>query len=204
MTELENKSTGPRTEEGKQRSSQNSLKHGLFATKSFLLPGESQEEFDKLQYRYHRDYQPKGAIEEDLVRQLADIEWRRRRIPLLEADSIVKSLESGDAERRFMHTYSIYDQRFNRILLSTLKTLEDIQTKRRRATAVEFRIAVLLYRHSQDKHIDWNPADDGFVFSTGLLHRRLDLADRLKDSCKGCGHFATEDEVDVFIAKPVM
>ena len=40
-------STGPRTEEGKARSSQNSLKHGAFS-KSILLPGESQEEFDAL------------------------------------------------------------------------------------------------------------------------------------------------------------
>ena len=34
-------STGPRTEEGKARSSQNSLKHGVFA-KTIVLPGESQ------------------------------------------------------------------------------------------------------------------------------------------------------------------
>jgi hypothetical protein len=104
MTESDHHSTGPRTPEGKDRSSQNSLKHAMFATKSFLLPGESQEEFDKLQYRYKRDHNPKGATEEDLVRQLADTEWRRRRIPVLEADSIEKSLESGDPERKFMHT----------------------------------------------------------------------------------------------------
>ena len=38
-------STGPRTSEGKTRSSQNSYKHGLTAREVVIAPGE-QEEFD--------------------------------------------------------------------------------------------------------------------------------------------------------------
>src|SRR3974390_2454728 len=38
-------STGPRTEEGKARSSQNALKHGLTSNKSLLLPDEDEEKF---------------------------------------------------------------------------------------------------------------------------------------------------------------
>jgi hypothetical protein len=204
MTELENQSTGPRTEEGKQRSSQNALKHGLFATKSFLLPGESQEEFDKLLYRYHREYQPKGATEEDLVLHLAHTEWRRRRIPILEADSIEISLESGDAERKFMHTYSIYDQRFNRILQSTLKTLGEIQARRKKENAVHFRIAVILYSYNKTNNIPWNPADDEFVFSPALLDRQLSLANRIREANTEDIHLATDDEIDAFIAKPTL
>ncbi|MBL8223542.1 MAG: hypothetical protein JNL62_30200, partial [Bryobacterales bacterium] len=41
------KSTGPRTPEGKQRSSENAVKHGIY-TSSIVLPGESAEEFRKL------------------------------------------------------------------------------------------------------------------------------------------------------------
>lgn len=69
---------------------------------------------------------------------------------------------------------------------------------------MEFRIAAILYKYNQDKHMPWNPADDGFVFSTDLLHRRLDLIDRLKDGAAGCGHVATAEEVDVFMAKAAM
>ena len=203
MTESENHKPGPRTPEGQQRSSQNSFKHGLFA-KSFLLPGESQEEFDRLLYRYNREHNPKGPTEEDLVRHLAHTEWRRRRIPALEADSIEKSLDSSDAERRFMHTYSIYDQRFNRILQTTLKTLEERQAKRKQESALHFRIAIVLYKYNKTENIPWHPADDGFVFSPELLDRQLSLADRIRKANKAGTHFATNDEVDVFIAKDIM
>ena len=204
MTESENKSTGPRTPEGQQRSSRNSLKHGLFSTKSFLLPGESQEDFDRLLYRYNREHNPKGPTEEDLVRHLAHTEWRRRRIPALEADSIEKSLDSADAERRFMHTYSIYDQRFNRIIQSTLKTLGELQARRKKESAVNFRIAIILYNYNKTNNIPWNPADDRFVFSPALLDRQLTLVDRIKNANTNGTHFATDDEVDAFIAKDAM
>ena len=204
MTESDNKSTGPRTEEGKQRSSQNSLKHGLFSTKSFLLPGENQEDFDRLLYHYTREHNPKGQTEEDLVRHLAQTEWRRRRIPALEADSIQKSLDSGDTERKFMHTYSIYDQRFLRIIQATLKILADLQAKRKRETAVHFRLAIILYKYNQANHIEWNPADDGFVFSRSLLNRQLDFIDRIGVAQKGSNHDATDDEFDLYFAQPAM
>jgi len=179
-------------------------KHGLFSTKSFLLPGESQEEFDRLLYRYNREHNPKGPTEEDLVRHLAHTEWRRRRIPALEADSIEKSLDSSDAERRFMHTYSIYDQRFNRILQTTLKTLEERQAKRKQESALHFRIAVVLYNYSKTENIPWNPADDGFVFSRSHLDRRLNLVDTVREANKTGGHFATDDEMDTFISQDDM
>ena len=202
MTELDTKSTGPRTEEGKQRSSQNSLKHGLFAQKSFLLPGETQEEFDRHLYRYHREYQPKGATEEDLVDRLAETEWRRRRIPVLEADSIEKSLESGDAERKFMDTYSIYEQRFHRIFQSLLKDLHEVQAWRKKATGIDFRVAAIINNYCKLNNIAWNPADDGFVFSTDLLSRRFELAEKIKHANKVCTHNATGEEMDILMAKP--
>ena len=200
MTETENKLGGPRTEEGKQRSSQNAIKHGLFSL-FFLLPGESQDEYDRHLYRYNKEYQPKGATEEDLVRQLAETEWRRRRIPALEADSILKSLETGDTERKFINTYSIYDQRFNRILVTTLKTLTEIQAKRKRLNALHFRVAIIVYKYSNSKNIPWNPADDGFVFSRSHLDRRLNLVDTVREANKTGGHFATDDEMDTFISQ---
>src|ERR1035438_5799392 len=90
MTETENHSTGPRTEEGKQRSSQNAIKHGLFA-KLLLLPGESQEQFDALLNGFKENHKPHGATEDSLVYRLAEIHWRLGRIPNLEALAIEKA-----------------------------------------------------------------------------------------------------------------
>jgi hypothetical protein len=47
MQETENHSPGSRTEAGKQRSSQNAIKHGIFS-KTILIAGEIRAEFDRL------------------------------------------------------------------------------------------------------------------------------------------------------------
>jgi len=77
------KSKGPATPEGKARSSQNALKHGLTAQFD-VLPGESQDDFDALLDSHLSHYQPVGFLERELVRTLAITRWRLRRIPTLE------------------------------------------------------------------------------------------------------------------------
>ena len=103
-----------------------------------------------------------------------------------------------------MHTYSIYDQRFLRLIQSTLKTLLELQAKRKKETAIHFRIAVVLYKYNKTNYIPWNPADDGFVFSTDLLGRQLSILDRIVEANDKNRAFATDDEIDAFIAKDVL
>ncbi len=88
------KSTGPRTDEGKQRSSQNALKHGVYAVES-VMPGEDPADFDKLCDEFGQRYLPDGPYEKSLVRQMADAEWRMRRIVRLEADFIKYPVEQA-------------------------------------------------------------------------------------------------------------
>ena len=176
----QNRSTGPRTEEGKQRSSQNAITHGLFS-KMLLLPGESEEEFDKLLYHMKREYLPKGATEEELVLAMAQISWRRRRIPNLETRAVEKSLETGDIECKFLNTYGIYDQRLTRNFQSTLKTLKEHQAKRLTENSLKFRIAVMVHEYMKKKGIDWDPRKDGFVFSSEWLERQLALNDKFEE-----------------------
>ena len=85
-------STGPKTDEGKQRSSQNALKHGIYAIES-VIPGEDPADFDKLRDEFGQRYLPDGPYERSLVRQMADTEWRMRRIMRLEADFIKAGVE---------------------------------------------------------------------------------------------------------------
>ncbi|HEX4166770.1 MAG TPA: hypothetical protein VHZ55_14995 [Bryobacteraceae bacterium] len=77
-------STGPRTPEGKQRSSQNSFKHGLYS-KALVLPHESAAEFDELRAKLRAEHQPVNTTEEILVDELAQHFWRMRRFRSLEA-----------------------------------------------------------------------------------------------------------------------
>jgi hypothetical protein len=76
-------STGPRTDEGKQVSSQNALKHGLLAKRS-VIPGEDPAEFDALVTWFENTFNPSNAYEASLVRQMADADWRLKRISHLE------------------------------------------------------------------------------------------------------------------------
>ena len=78
------KSTGPRTDEGKARSSKNAIKHGLLA-RDAVMAGEDPAEYDRCFQELEENLFPKNAIEFCLVRQIADSEWRLRRIERLEA-----------------------------------------------------------------------------------------------------------------------
>ena len=78
------KPTGPRTEQGKQRSSRNATKHGVFS-KVIILKGESRDEYEELLAGLHESLQPEGTLEELLVENLAVNIWRRRR--LLQAEN---------------------------------------------------------------------------------------------------------------------
>jgi hypothetical protein len=81
------KSTGPRTEQGKQRSKNNALRHGVFS-QVVVLKGESQTDFDALLNGLRRDLQPVGTLEEVLVEKLAALLWRNRRLLMAEGAEI--------------------------------------------------------------------------------------------------------------------
>ncbi|HUQ94248.1 MAG TPA: hypothetical protein VM120_21390 [Bryobacteraceae bacterium] len=73
------KSHGPITPEGKQRSSLNSITHGL-ASKCVVLANESEEAYTALLTAYQAEWQPATQTEQHLVIQIANSYWRLRRI----------------------------------------------------------------------------------------------------------------------------
>jgi hypothetical protein len=56
------KSRGPKTPEGKARSAQNALKHGMRAQKYLVLPDEDAAEFAELQAALVEELAPVGAF----------------------------------------------------------------------------------------------------------------------------------------------
>jgi hypothetical protein len=78
------KSTGPRTADGRARVASNALKHGLTG-KQVALPGEDPAEFDAFRSDLVADLAPQGALEEILAEKIVADVWRLRRIPQLEA-----------------------------------------------------------------------------------------------------------------------
>lgn len=73
------KSRGPKTAEGKARSSLNAVKHGRYATNAVVLSNEDPNAFENLVARYVQRIQPADSIEYNLVRELASFDWRLAR-----------------------------------------------------------------------------------------------------------------------------
>ena len=72
------KSTGPKTPEGRDRSSRNALRHGLLA-KTVLLRAECPDSFRKFVSSFYAEYRPKTATEHALVQIMAVARWRMLR-----------------------------------------------------------------------------------------------------------------------------
>jgi hypothetical protein len=92
------KSTGPKTAEGRAASSLNSLKHGLLA-KTVVVQGyklkESTREFQTLCQEFYTIYAPVGPAEEMLVDQIVTATWRLRRARTAESGEIALSVDGG-------------------------------------------------------------------------------------------------------------
>jgi len=78
------KLTGPRTEEGKEVSKYNALKHGLTAT-SVLLPDEQQSVLEEFTASLYNDLHPMGPLETLLVERIVFAAWRLLRLGRIEA-----------------------------------------------------------------------------------------------------------------------
>ena len=73
------KSTGPRTPEGRAAVRLNGVTHGLTA-ETLVLKGESEGDFKALFESLEAEHQPTTPTEETLVADLAMAVWRRRRL----------------------------------------------------------------------------------------------------------------------------
>jgi hypothetical protein len=77
------KSTGPRTEAGKQASRRNAVRHGL-AAETVIGALEDAEDYKAFEAAITADYDAQSAVERELVLRLASILWRLRRATSIE------------------------------------------------------------------------------------------------------------------------
>jgi len=77
-------STGPVTEEGKKRSRQNAVRHGLTA-ETVIIAVEDAEDYAAFEMAVTADYDAQTVVERELVLRLASLLWRLRRASAIEA-----------------------------------------------------------------------------------------------------------------------
>ncbi len=78
------KSTGPRTQAGKDRSKRNGITHGIFCNQ-IVLSDESQNDFDNLRSAFLLQLRPADVMELMLVDRIVAAAWKIRRFNRVEA-----------------------------------------------------------------------------------------------------------------------
>ncbi len=165
-------STGPRTEAGKQRSSQNALRHGLTA-RTAVLPTEDPEAYKLHIQQFLDEYAPANATEAQLVHEIANTAWRLNRIPFLEAELLSQPSDPQN-QITLLARLGLHGSRLSRQFQKAIDQLRDIQQERRQERRHLNEVAEILIRH-QRKGLPFDPSvfsrEAGFVFSKERIER---------------------------------
>jgi hypothetical protein len=128
-------STGPRTEEGKARSSRNAVKHGLTSKQLVIAAGE-ENEFAELHDSLLEQLAPEGALELNLFNMLVHAAWNLQRFRTLEAQLMTNGVESLLDERTAkaldrLQRYAAANQRSYFAAMKQLRTVQNNRLLRR-------------------------------------------------------------------------
>jgi hypothetical protein len=136
-------STGPKTPEGKARSSKNATKHGLLSQHAVTTTGdeksggivESQADFDLHLENLRQTYKPKTYGEELLVQQIAVCYWKIARLTRMDQrlfnNALDPSLNHDNPDRQTFFSLQRYERGLQHTLDRTLANLARDQKARR-------------------------------------------------------------------------
>jgi hypothetical protein len=187
------RSTGPKTEAGKRRSSLNALRHGLTGH-TIVLPAEDLDAYNKFTEQSFDDLKSVGFLEKQFAQIIADTSWRLHRIPAPENNPIALGFDEHSNSITTEHpeahaalviigalnTISMHGERLSRQLERTLQRLKNLRSERRATEAQQLSEAAAPYQMDQKQGLPSNPSEDGFVFSTPEIQTFIRRRDRLK------------------------
>jgi hypothetical protein len=136
------KSTGPRTPEGKARSSRNAFDHGLCSVQLAVKPGQ-EDEFNEMQVGLYEEILPIGGLEDELFKALIHAAWNQRRCRQAEAGLQRKAAEQGldplldPAFEADLRRIDLYGRRAASAFHRNLKAIRDLQTERFARQAIQ-------------------------------------------------------------------
>jgi len=178
-------STGPRTEEGKAKSSLNAVKTGLTG-RTVLLPGDDIAAYQQHVTSLEAHFNPATDAEKLLVQSIADAEWRAARIPTLEAGiyalgrvEFAALVEHEDPSVRpallDAKTFLVYQRQLNNVTLQEnrlrrqrekdLAELKQLQADREAARKKRFDTGLNAYYRTLFHSSPFDFASIGFEFT---------------------------------------
>ena len=199
-------STGPRTTEGRKRSSLNAFRHGLTGQIVIHTP-EDEQAFNKHCDGIREALAPVGALEIDLAQAIAEDRWRLNRARALEnsifalgqiehvpedsdnpdVDAALAQGRTWMAHARELQLLTTYENRIRRSVEKNTAELRALQAQRKAAIAKAEKEAMALVQLAQTEGGDYDPADDfppesqplGSVFSRPAIERQIERSRRL-------------------------
>jgi|SRR5579863_3680202 len=193
-------SHGPVTDAGRKRSSLNALRHGITGQVT-TMTDEDRAAHDNLTQALMQDLTPEGAMEIQLAQRIATDSWRLNRISavednlfalgqlqnggqacpdVLQIDAALTTAHVFTQESKQLQLLSLYEQRLNRAVQKNLAMLKSLQAERKSQQEAAMKEAAALLKLSEMKGLEYDPAKDGFFFSTAEIHAAIDRQHRLQ------------------------
>ena len=170
-------STGPKSEHGKQNSSRNSTKHGLFAVPQ---PTEAHHHFTSA---IIADLAPANALESQIAQLVAEDHFRLNRIREIEAGIFSMGSDPGSIfleHSKELERLTLYESRINRNIQRNLAQLKSMQAERKAERNRQMAEAQLLAQVNLSEGQAYHPERDGFVFSALEINAAIDRANRIQ------------------------
>jgi hypothetical protein len=187
-------STGPTSEDGREKSSRNALKTGLTG-RTVLLPSEDAELYEAHLAEFKKRFEPVGEEETALVQSLADTAWRLARIPGLETGIFALGrIEFADlfpdeepARRNHLidsKTLLVYNRQLNNLSVQENRlwrqrekdtaALRQLQEARKAKSRQQLTQAAQQYIQAVNEgwHHQWDPQKFGFEFTVEQVELR--------------------------------
>ena len=208
----QSKSTGPRTPEGKERSSHNALRHGLTG-RIVVLPSEDLSVYQAFCKELMADLAPETPVERQYAQTFCDTQWRLNRarsledgmlalghfegatVPGIEQPEIEAALTAAKVFRQDSKSFmnlTLYEQRLERIKKEALRQLQELQARRIAARKAALDEAVALRNLHKMKGepfvVDAGADASQFVFSTAEIEREAHRQNRLADAQNARAH----------------
>src|ERR1700722_16125323 len=196
------RSTGPKTEEGKKVAALNARRHHLTGQVTTMTEAD-RIMHDAFSAAIVENLAPEGAMETQLAQRIATDSWRLNRISAVEDNLYAlghsaksDEIETEDpeihaaltaakvfkAESKQLQLLTLYDQRINRNIQKNLAMLQALQAGRIARREAEMKEAKKLLQLNEIKGLPYGPAEiskDGFVFSTAQIQAAIDKERRL-------------------------
>jgi hypothetical protein len=199
------RSSGPKTEAGRNRSRMNALRHGLTGQVT-TMTDEDRAGHGALSQALIASLAPEGAMETQLAQRIATDSWRLNRASAIEdnlfalgfyehggqllpdfeqpgheqIDAALTTARVFTLESKQLQLLTLYEQRINRSIQKNLAILQQLQATRKSAHEAAMQEAAALLKLSEMKGLEYAPAKDGFVFSNDQIHAAIDREHRLE------------------------